>query len=584
MPTKIDKWMSTKEIYFSLVVEKFSWLNNFHKSVLFNKKKRSQIAEDILKSNNKELFLIYLDKRGIYVDLNGVNEINYDFSDKWLRMFIEENHKRIKKVDDCDYNFTTITFENNGEIFLAMPTEKYTILKDSFSSILKSIPFDHIISKQKTKNNDQREAVKKSKDMCPYEEYLLRIYESKDNDVSQNMLDFKRPGVLNKFISSHIYDLEGSARVTASVIRDVNQYKDFLRTIPFVIEDKESIPKFIHHLLRYLTFTIPYNLIKEYADRTKSIVLAAKVDVNDLDELASGGYYTKNTEIGILLRGYSYLLINHPTDGKFKKVKDGDVTFYYSTKPKNSYNLEILYKDEVITYICDDEDSFVEQIMLFAKSSYIHKKDIVLRCLKILKRDLPSFKIEEKVKNPKQLKEEDLIKTFIANPWDHLNFLPKLVEIGFEPKKETVFDLVDILKDVRGENEKFILELIRSFSMDKEMTIYILNHFEYFSFSTKLRIVSILKGPIDLKIFVKYCEIIGNEENFEVLKCILEDLKERKVYFPIIEQWKSNTKLTKLLIRIYPLGMKDKEFYDVILEKCNEEEKNMILEVYKDKI
>ncbi|EOB13855.1 hypothetical protein NBO_54g0001 [Nosema bombycis CQ1] len=66
MSTKIDKWMSTKEIYFSLVVENFSWLNNFHKSVLFNKKKRSQMAEEILKSNNKELFLIYLDKRGIY--------------------------------------------------------------------------------------------------------------------------------------------------------------------------------------------------------------------------------------------------------------------------------------------------------------------------------------------------------------------------------------------------------------------------------------------------------------------------------------------------------------------------------------
>jgi hypothetical protein len=49
----------------------------------------------------------------------------------------------------------------------------------------------------------------------------------------------------------------------------------------------------------------------------------------------------------------------------------------------------------------------------------------------------------------------------------------------------------------------------------------------------------------------------------------------------IVEEWKSNLKLTKLLIRIYPLGMKDKEFYSEIFKNCNEEEKKMIQEVYK---
>jgi hypothetical protein len=209
----------------------------------------------------------------------------------------------------------------------------------------------------------------------------------------------------------------------------------------------------------------------------------------------------------------------------------------------------------------------------FANSNCPLRKAVVLRCINILGFDVDYKKT--------RIKDQKLFNLFIETPLGHIHLLHKLVQINFKPNKPTVFKLINFLRKARDDKEKSILEVIKLFQIDKEVFIYILSNFEFFSYDTKLSLVFVFKDPVDTEIFEKYCEVIKNEKDFEVLKTILVNLKDRKVYFPIIEEWKSNLKLTKLLIRIYPLGMKDKEFYFEIFKNCNEEEKKMIQEVYK---
>jgi hypothetical protein len=212
----------------------------------------------------------------------------------------------------------------------------------------------------------------------------------------------------------------------------------------------------------------------------------------------------------------------------------------------------------------------------FANSNCPIRKEIVLRCINVLGFDFEYKKNKEK--------EQNLIKLLIENPFGNIHLLHKLVKIDCKLKLKTVYQLIDSLIEIRGEKEKAILEVIKLFPRDKELIDYILSNFEYFSNDTKLQMIEICKYLMDQEIFEKYCEVIKNEENLDIIKVLLKDLKERKVYFPIIEEWKSNPKLKNLLIKIYPLGMKDKEFYVELFKKCNVEEKKMIKEVFKIKM
>ncbi|EOB13999.1 hypothetical protein NBO_43g0004 [Nosema bombycis CQ1] len=577
MSVNIWNWLSSKEVYFSLIVENYPWLREFHESSL-NQRNRTEMAEDILYSNKRYLFLNYINERSVIVDFREIGEIVNDFSVEWLKMFIEENYKRIKQIKGDKYTSSLIVYlakdsdEDDRDILLIVNDKNHLILEKVLSDLSKNF---NLTKKGNITKKSKR--IRKSRIIYPEEEYLIKAYEnasSRNNFLNlKNITNFKRPGDLNKFILSHLHDLERCARIVANVVRDSHEIENFLRKIFFVIEDENLLSTFIYHFLRFSGSNVSFTSIEKWADTIGPILLAAKVDADDLDTLIDN-YYSEDLKKGILLRGYSYLFWDPKSTKKFNKMVDGDITFYYEISLADG--VKIKYQLETIKYDFFRGKEFFKKMATFANSNCPLRKEVVLRCINVLGFDFEHKKNKEK--------EQNLIKLLIKNPFGNIHLLHKLVKIDYKLKLKTVYQLIDSLIEIRGEKEKAILEVIKLFPRDKELIDYILSNFEYFSNDTKLQMIEICKYLMDQEIFEKYCEVIKNEENLDIIKVLLKDLKERKVYFPIIEEWKSNPKLKNLLIKIYPLGMKDKEFYVELFKKCNVEEKKMIKEVFKIKM
>jgi hypothetical protein len=387
---------------------------------------------------------------------------------------------------------------------------------------------------------------------------------------NKTITEFKKPGVLNKFILSHLHDIEGCAKIVADLVMYIYEIENFLRKIVFMIEDENLLSTFIYHFLRLSYSTFPLGPIRRWIDSIGPVLLAAKVREYDLGTLIDN-YYSDDLLAGILLRGYSYYLWDPDYEKKFEKIKDGDITFYYENNFK--FGVKIKYQLEKINYDYIRKEDFLMEMVMFANSNCPKRKEVVLRCLNVL-----GFEFYHKYLKENEGKISELI---IENPIGNFHLLHKLVDIYFDPHKSTAYKLIDLLIHGQGKKEKSILEIIKLFPIDNQLVSYILSNFEYFSEDTKMNLVSIIKGPIDQEIFEKYCFVIKNEKNLEIIKAIIKELNDRKVYFPIIENWKSNRNLENLLVMIYPLGMKDKEYYSKLITKCDEEKMKMIKEVYK---
>jgi hypothetical protein len=432
-------------------------------------------------------------------------------------MFIEENHNRIKQIEKDDYKETIITYlhnNNDKDIVIIVNRSKHSILQNVLDDL--SLNSSH-----------NAVTIKKPKTVCPDEEFLIKIYENRSllKDFNKSFKQraihsFKRPGILNKFILSYIHDSEGCAMVIASVFRESYHVKNFLRKISFVIENESLLISFINHFLRFVKSKVSLFLIRKWADSIDPIVLAGKVNAFDLGTLIDN-YYSEDLKKGILIRGYSYLIQKRYCSKKgFKRIEDGDIVFYYENLFSN--DIEIKYQMQIYKYGYSEQQDFFKEMQSFANSNCPLRKAVVLRCVNILGFDVDYKKT--------RINDRKLFNLFIENPLGHIHLLHKLVQINFKPNKPTVYKLINFLRKARDDKEKSILEVIKLFPIDKEVIIYILSNFEFFSYNTKLNLVFIFKGPVDTEIFEKYCEVIKNEKDCEVLKTILVNLKDRKVY------------------------------------------------------
>lgn len=75
---------------------------------------------------------------------------------------------------------------------------------------------------------------------------------------------------------------------------------------------------------------------------------------------------------------------------------------------------------------------------------------------------------------------------------------------------------------------------------------------------------------MDYKIFIHLCIKIANEPLFENCKFYIEALKKYKK-INVIDEWRVNKKMKRLLLRIYPLLMKDKEWYSNLIHDMQNE-------------
>lgn len=550
---KLDKvsirhWLNLDEVYFSLVVEKCPILQEFHKSFLVNKKKRSQMAEDLLKGHHKELFLEYLNKRGIYVELRGVEVVDFDFSPEWLKMFIEENYKSfdIKEGEKVRIDLVNKVLEIKKGQVEVIPTRS----RDTPS--VKKFKESKTIRQVKLEKEDfgiLKEALEEEKEIK----------------------DFRRFGLLNQFISENIGDIEGCARVASCVVLNQKQFSKFINTLPFVIEDKKILNEFLFHFLRLCRFTLSYSSVENLVVTNQLlIIILGKVGLEDLDGLVEKfrGSHLEEISLGILLRSYSYVLDKKGGVGNsFRKVKDGDISFYY----KGGKYIQLKYKDLVI-YYCDKD--FERYLKILSKMD----SGIIKRSRNILKGHLKQEEKKEEENIEEEIYEEKIFKEFPKDPENNLDLILKGVQEGFEIPRYFIFDLFRI---INGDNEKIIFEILKALSLDSEIFLFALSRFESYTQEAKIKVVNLIK-KVDMKIFIKLCEIIGNEDNLQVLKVLLTFLRDKKAYFPLIESWKNNYKLSKLMVRIYPLSFQDEKFYSSIFENYKyEDEKEMIKEIYQ---
>ena len=87
--------------------------------------------------------------------------------------------------------------------------------------------------------------------------------------------------------------------------------------------------------------------------------------------------------------------------------------------------------------------------------------------------------------------------------------------------------------------------------------------------------------------FIKLCMLIGNEPNIEIIRKGIKVIKKgiNKEIEIIIEKWKRNAKLKRMMRRIYPakgkMNEEERKIYEGWLEGCDEDELRMLKEEYE---
>ncbi|KAF9761081.1 hypothetical protein NGRA_2875 [Nosema granulosis] len=607
----ISKWLKTEEIYFSLVVERCPILREFHRSFMLNKKMRTQLAHGILSGPHRNLFLEYLDKRGIYVDLQGV--IEYNFSTRWLKMFIEENYKKCRIENSTSIvgqengveNSTSIVGQENGDnildkILVENGTITLKLQKNKSEELRGLFVGNRKILRLWTTNYKSTDIPRKKNKESVERKRIIKLNKKEllDSLLEERGKEFTRFGLLNQFVSANIDEIEECAKVSSMLIQNQAQFSKFLNTLSFVIEEKMVLEEFIFHFLRQCNFTFKMSSIEKYLkmDNPQLVVLISKVEVSEINNILNRYTFSEDIIVGMLLRSYAYLLYTKKdVSSKFRKVKDGEITFYYRL---GNY-IELRYKSLVISYLDTNFEEYLNLLRGFADTNCTFRKAILKRNLNILqnKIELNKQKIlaldhtapiledgsadsSNSTGSSEDITGENVLEHFSKDPEANLDLLRKIDKIP----RFIIFDLLKLLRVVRGTPEDTIFEILKGHLLDPEMCLYALSGFGSFGHSSKIRIVGMIDCK-DQRVFLKMCETIANEDNLQVLRVLLTNLRDKGSNFDIIENWKNNYKLKKLLVRIYPLSLQDKKYYSEIFQEYKyEDEKEMLQEIFNSKI
>ncbi|KAG0440782.1 hypothetical protein DMUE_1498 [Dictyocoela muelleri] len=148
------------------------------------------------------------------------------------------------------------------------------------------------------------------------------------------------------------------------------------------------------------------------------------------------------------------------------------------------------------------------------------------------------------------------------------NFITKPEKFRFKPSAEK---MINIFREVKYE-EKQVTELITMILDTLDI--------EEIGKRNKIIFIRILKlFQCDKNFFYRISELIANEKNIEVVLELIEVLKNSK-YKHLIEDMRYDQNLKRLLLRIYPINMGDKEFYKSLLNEFKGLSEVMVLLEY----
>ncbi|UYI28068.1 hypothetical protein J0A71_09g19640 [Encephalitozoon cuniculi] len=176
---------------------------------------------------------------------------------------------------------------------------------------------------------------------------------------------------------------------------------------------------------------------------------------------------------------------------------------------------------------------------------------------------------------------------FFIDPESYLELLPRILDRGYKLSGDVAMELVRLLGQSQCDSVlENAIRVLRNVEYTEEMALESILALENARFAPKMFLVEkIYSTPhiLSTRGFLKLCVCIGNEENYAVLKGLLQILRKSGVNTEIVEKWKKNRGLDRLMVRIYPLYMKDRSYYRGILDgiRNDRDEWSFISEFYK---
>lgn len=174
-----------------------------------------------------------------------------------------------------------------------------------------------------------------------------------------------------------------------------------------------------------------------------------------------------------------------------------------------------------------------------------------------------------------EYKEEHLdriYEMFFLNPYLYLDILPKIQSCGYSLTTEMIMELVIILKNVYNEDRDKIYNIINHSEIDNKLnfTLAIVKDLDEVNQDSKLLCLKLLKKNYisEYSVFIVLIKVLANEDNLECMKIILDILKSnKKSFYDKIEEYKAVDKLQRLMFRIYPLVLRDKNYYQKLCKR-----------------
>jgi hypothetical protein len=154
---------------------------------------------------------------------------------------------------------------------------------------------------------------------------------------------------------------------------------------------------------------------------------------------------------------------------------------------------------------------------------------------------------------------------FFIDPLSYLEILPRLLERGYQISSAIALELVRRIGRVYDEKTLACIgEVIRDIEFTDELVSESIISLEEENHGAKLILIEKLLRSVktlSTRMVLQLCVIIGNEENYIVLGGLLSILRVVGVSPRLVEAWKDNRALRRLILRIYPVCMADGEYY-----------------------
>ncbi|KAG5859337.1 hypothetical protein KMI_07g11790 [Encephalitozoon hellem] len=177
---------------------------------------------------------------------------------------------------------------------------------------------------------------------------------------------------------------------------------------------------------------------------------------------------------------------------------------------------------------------------------------------------------------------------FYIDPGNYLEILPRILERGYELTEEIIMELIGLLGQSQCDDiVENAMGVLKSIEYTEEMVFKSILSLESARFAPKTFLIEKVctsRCSLGTRGFLKLCVCVSNEENYSVLRGLLEILRRKGINSNIVEKWKENRSLDRLMARIYPLCMKDKLYYKRILDEVRKDidEWGFINEFYRN--